>query len=194
MTHKILLIEDDNLVAKSIYGLLKRQGYSVEHAASAVDAVSLVANNDFDLILSDIRMPGESGIVAIEKIQNIYKNRSHKAAYIFISGYAEEDSPEHAIRLGVSKFIYKPFDSKYLLQSIQDELVLVEKEREATHAEVFTLPPNIPKLTSNEQTKKRVPNSYQGTTQTSFGHRRKHRMVFYASGKARSTRHCDGYR
>lgn len=126
---KILLIEDDELVAKSLARLLRVKGYEVEEARNAVDAVSLAAVKDFDLVVSDIRMPGENGIVAIEKIKHIYRERNISSAFIIITGYAEEDTPAHAIRLGINKFLFKPLDTETFLQSIEEELDLLQKER-----------------------------------------------------------------
>ncbi len=131
---RILLIDDDPLVIKSLENLLVKQGYEVECARNAVDAISLVAVKDFDLVISDIRMPGENGIIAIEKIKKIYKEKQIFCSFMFISGYAEEDTPEHAIRLGVDKFLFKPFDNEELLKNITEELDLVGKERELKKA------------------------------------------------------------
>lgn len=130
MKEKILLIDDDELVVKTLRRLLATQGYHVETANSALEAVSKVAVSDFDLVISDIRMPGENGIVAIEKIRKIYEDREVVCGYIIISGYAEEDTPAHAIRLGVDKFLYKPFDNKTFLKNVEEELEIVRKARE----------------------------------------------------------------
>lgn len=129
---KILLIDDDELVVKSLVRLLEKSGYDVAFAQSAVDALSLVANTDFDLVISDIRMPGESGVVAVEKIQKIYKDRQVACGFIFISGYSEEDTPAHAIRLGISAFIDKPFDINEILKTVADELELVANKKKLT--------------------------------------------------------------
>lgn len=130
MIPRILLIDDDELVIKSLKNLLKRKGYEIECANSAIEALSLVAVKDFDLVISDIRMPQENGVIAVEKIKKIFDEKHHIAGFIFISGYAEEDTPAHAIRLGVDKFLYKPFDNDILLKSISEELELIQKEKE----------------------------------------------------------------
>src|SRR3989338_714931 len=134
MIPKILIIDDDELVVKSLKNLLKRKGYEIDCANNAIEAVSLVAVKDFDLIISDIRMPGENGIIAVEKIKKIFNEKRHISGFMFISGYAEEDTPAHAIRLGVDKFLYKPFDNEKLLRDIQEELELVQKERQLRFA------------------------------------------------------------
>lgn len=128
MGRKILVIDDDDLVAKSLKALLSKSGYSVALARNAEDALALVAAENFDLVISDIRMPITNGVVAVRKIKDIYKERGIECRYIFISGYAEEDTPEHAIQLGVDKFIYKPFDNETLLKAVEEELAFLEKD------------------------------------------------------------------
>ncbi len=140
MIPKILLVDDDPLVIKSLKNLLVKQGYEVECARNAIDAISLVAVKDFDLVISDIRMPGENGIIAVEKIKKIYKEKQILCSFMFISGYAEEDTPEHAIRLGVDKFLFKPFDNEVLLRNIVEELDLVRKERTLKRAPLTDTP------------------------------------------------------
>ncbi|GEM_PF-61461 len=132
---KILLIDDDALVAKSLSNLLVKSGYQVVVANSAKDGIAKASTERFDLVISDIRMPGQSGILAVQKIKEIYEKRGTRAAFIFITGYAEEDTPEHAIRLGVNKFLFKPFDNQELLKSIEEEIELlgVQEELKKTH-------------------------------------------------------------
>ena len=135
MVHlKILLIDDDDLVVRSLKRLLTSKGYSVETANSALEAIAIAAVTNFDLVISDIRMPGENGIAAIEKIKSIYTSKKLTCGYIIISGYAEEDTPAHAVRLGVSKFLYKPIDTDLFLKNIEDECELVRKERDLKKA------------------------------------------------------------
>ena len=133
MKNKILLIDDDNLVSKTLKKLLEKHGYEVETAPNAVDAVTAVAVKDFNLVISDIRMPGENGIIAIQKIKHVYEQKSVYCAYMFITGYAEEDTPEHAVKLGVNRFIFKPFENADFLAAVKDELELLHAEIELKH-------------------------------------------------------------
>ena len=125
MTKKILLIDDDDLVRRSLESLLKRNGYAVVTASSAAEAISQAQIILFDLVVTDVRMPGDNGIIALEKIKNLYEPQKHNCGFVVISGYAEEDSPSLAIRLGVTHFLSKPFDNQNFLESIQRELKLI---------------------------------------------------------------------
>jgi CheY-like chemotaxis protein len=117
---KILLIDDDPLVLKSLETLLKRQGYEVTPAKRADEGIAWAEKRDFNLVISDIRMPGKTGIAAIQKIKEIFGARRVPCGYMLITGYAEEDTPAHAIRLGVDKFLFKPFDNEAFLQCIAE--------------------------------------------------------------------------
>lgn len=134
MKQKILLIDDDDLVIRSLRKLLSAKGYEVESAVNALEAVTLAANQDFDLVVSDVRMPGESGITAIEKIQALYGERRISCGYILISGYSEENTPEQTARLGINTFLNKPFDNEAFLKHVQEELKIAASEKEMKKA------------------------------------------------------------
>ena len=86
-TH-ILLIDDDLLVANSLKKLLQLKKYMVSVANNSAEALSLVSKVAFDVVISDIRMPGENGVEIIRKIKAIYENRGCDCRYVFITGYA----------------------------------------------------------------------------------------------------------
>jgi len=127
---KILFVDDDTLVRKSLENFLKREAYTVVTAASAQEALNHAQSIDFDVVISDVRMPMENGLVAIKNIKEIYAKKGHVCGYILITGYAEEDTPEHAIRLGIDKFILKPLDINVLRGVLLDELKLVDQARD----------------------------------------------------------------
>ena len=113
---KILLIEDDRLVAKSIANLLSRPGLVITVAHSGDLALKLVEGNEFDLIISDIRMPGELGTTIVKQIN---QQRKEKIPFIFVTGYADEKYVQEAEEMGCSDFFFKPFDTTAILTSIQ---------------------------------------------------------------------------
>ena len=65
MKKKILVIDDDPLVLKSLQSLLTRQGYEVECAKNGDEAENKIRSHPFNLIISDIRMPGRDGLSCI---------------------------------------------------------------------------------------------------------------------------------
>ncbi len=123
MGNKILLIDDDVLILKTLRKLLEREKYIVESAQTAQEGIEKGGNLDFDLILCDIRIPGTDGIEIIRQIKE-RRNKENKPEIpvIFITGYASEDAPIGAIKLGAKDYILKPFDLDKLLQSVRDNL------------------------------------------------------------------------
>ncbi len=156
MKKKILLIDDDLLVSKSLARLLEKNGYEVGTAHNAPDGIALAAVTNFDLIISDIRMPGQNGIVAVQKIKEIYEKKNIYAGFLLISGYAEEDTPEHAIRLGINKFLFKPFSNEIFLKSVTEELDLIEKERQLKKPQNLPVPNIVIPKSKKEFDRKRV--------------------------------------
>lgn len=118
MTKKILVIDDEELITKSLTKLLEKEGFEVYTAKRGEDAITLCEEENFDLIIADIRMPGINGIDTIEHIYNKLK----KIPTIFITGYADEKYEERAHKLSPIAFIYKPFDIKDFVEKIKEVL------------------------------------------------------------------------
>ena len=120
MAKEILLIDDDALILKTLNRLLSKQGYNIEIIKDSTEALEKALSTDYDLIICDIRMPGLDGIELISQIKE-GRNQADKTEIpvIFITGYASEDAPIDAIKLGVKDYILKPFDMDKLLESIK---------------------------------------------------------------------------
>lgn len=121
MHNRILLIDDDDLVLRSLERLLKTYNYDVRTAGEYSKALEAIAKKDFDLIISDIRIPGKNGTEIVAEIQNTLKSNGKKdLPIIFITGYAGEDLRSNAAFLGET--LYKPVDAKKLLLTVREYL------------------------------------------------------------------------
>lgn len=119
----VLIIDDEKLVTKSLQKLLGREGYSVVIATSGAEAIEKFKASNFDLIVSDVRMPGMDGIETIEKIRQLQKELARDCIpEILITGFANEESYNRALKLKVADYIFKPFDSKQFLDAIKRNL------------------------------------------------------------------------
>ena len=117
---KILVIDDEELVIKSISRLLDRSGYSVTVARSGKEAIKKAKEDDFDLIVSDVRMPDLNGIETIMQIRDNLKKANKKLVpEILITGYADKDLYEKATELKVADYVYKPFDTTQFLLAVK---------------------------------------------------------------------------
>lgn len=123
MKKKILVIDDDKLVLKSIRQLLERATYEVGCASSGDEAEKLVGDNRFDLAICDIRMPGQDGIAVAKKLKALLQSRGlPEIPFVFVTGYASEDAPIDAIKLGARDYLLKPFDLDELLKSVKQNI------------------------------------------------------------------------
>ena len=123
MSQRILLVDDDALVLKSVKNLLALKHYEVNTCKSAQEAVETFKNGSFDLVICDIRMPEESGIFAIKQIRKHEASKGLKPTpVIVITGYASEDVPVEAIELGVEGYVLKPFDQEIFFAAIEKVL------------------------------------------------------------------------
>ncbi len=119
--NKVLVIDDDDLVLKSIAAILKRQGYDFRLAQNAQQALDHASQMEFDIILSDIRMPIVNGVDAVNKIQEDRRKANKKELpVIFITGFAEDGIQLKAGVLG--EIIQKPFDLDQLMATMREYL------------------------------------------------------------------------
>ena len=118
----ILVVDDDDPVRVMLGRLLRTQGYTVIQATSAAEARRSVEQLRPDLVISDIVMPGESGI----ELRRELAKRWPGLPVILISGYSTDGPAEFAARTRDTLFVQKPFAAEQLLG-------LVERTLEGRH-------------------------------------------------------------
>ena len=120
MSKKILVIDDDKLVLMTLKRLLAKEGYKIITAMSGAAALKHIETEQFDLILSDIKMPEMDGVETIRRIRE-YLSQHGKTLIpeIFITAYAKEDVFRKSLALNAAGYIEKPFDIKALLEAIK---------------------------------------------------------------------------
>jgi len=103
--------------------LLERNGFEVFIIKRGEDAIAIVEEEDVDLIICDIRMPGMNGIETVKNILNITKQKDPpNPSVIFITGYADKNLEKEAKSLNPVAYIYKPFDIPTLVEKINEVL------------------------------------------------------------------------
>ena len=118
----ILLIDDDKLVLDTIAHLLETSGHLVRAFQNPLDAVQESMMEDFDLVITDIRMPHISGFQAIRYIREVRREQGKaKTPEIFITGYAK-DYEEEAKQFNPHAVIYKPFHLEEFINIVNDAL------------------------------------------------------------------------
>jgi len=121
MAKKILVVDDEGLITKTVGNLLKREGYEVDICESGFQAQEKIENKDFDLIIADIRMPGINGLETIKNVKKYLKTKNKPdIPVVFITGYADSNAHIKAEKFG--KVIFKPFDMKEFLAEVSRSL------------------------------------------------------------------------
>ena len=121
MGKRILIIDDEELIIRSLKKLLEKNNFEVFIAKNGQDALVMTEEEKFDLIIADIRMPGMNGADTIQAIyENLEENKLKKTPTIFITGYADEEIKKRALALKPIAYIYKPFDANELVNKVKE--------------------------------------------------------------------------
>ena len=115
---QILVLEDDPDLRETMAEILEDEGYRVVAVARGEDAVARASVQNFDLIVSDIRMDGMDGLEAIHQTQRLQPS----VGSLVVSGYCSEQETMRAFGLNVGGYLRKPFDVKEFLKSVQEIL------------------------------------------------------------------------
>ena len=128
---KILIIEDEAAIRRVLLRILSEENsnYKVSETEDGVQGINLVENENFDLILCDIKMPKMDGIEVLTQIKKI----KPEIPVVMISGHGDLDTAVHSMRLGAFDYISKPPDLNRLLNTVRIALdskqLFVENKR-----------------------------------------------------------------
>ena len=116
---KILIIEDDQKVARALELRIHSAGYATTVASDAYSGVASVAKSPPDLVLLDTNMPGGNGFTVAERIQSLGPAR---IPIVFITASKQPDFLDRAVALGASGYIEKPYDPNQVLTLLENVL------------------------------------------------------------------------
>jgi signal transduction histidine kinase len=116
---RVVIVDDDRDVRLSLQGIIAKGGYETHSFDNGSDALSFLAVNDADLVLTDIRMPGMDGMELLDKVLALNLD----IPVILMTGFGDIDMTVAAIKKGAFDFIFKPFDTAYLLRSVEKGVV-----------------------------------------------------------------------
>jgi CheY-like chemotaxis protein len=117
-SRKVLVVDDDPAVRKSIDRILSSKGYAVITAESGEEALRKLNEEKYDLVYTDIRMPGMSGLEVAEQV----KARKPWTPVVIITGYGTDAAEARAKAAGVSSFMHKPLSPEMIEDSARDAL------------------------------------------------------------------------
>lgn len=143
---KILVVDDESSIRRTLKEILEFEKYEVALAPDGMIALEMVAENDFDVILLDIKMPEMDGIEVLEKLQELTES-----AVVIISGHATIETAVEAIKKGAYDFVVKPPDLNRLLITIKNaidrgDLVTQTKKLKKEVERKYLIVGNSPKM------------------------------------------------
>ncbi|MDM8540430.1 response regulator [Desulfococcaceae bacterium HSG9] len=108
---KILLVDDEEIIRKSFRKDFEFENYAVTTAVSGKEAITILENDRFDIVLTDLVMPGVDGIDVLKETKKL----NPEAGTIILTGYGDMDSAIEALRLGADDYLLKPCEMEELL-------------------------------------------------------------------------------
>ena len=117
---KILIIEDEAAIRRVLVKILSEENdsYQVDEAEDGVVGLEKIKNNDYDLVLCDIKMPKMDGVEVLEEVKKI----KPEIPMVMISGHGDMETAIHTMRLGAFDYISKPPDLNRLLNTVRNAL------------------------------------------------------------------------
>lgn len=123
----ILFVDDEKSILASLRRLFMDDAYDLFFASSADEGLKILADNDIDLIISDVRMPVKDGITFLSEVKNLYP----QVVRIFLSGYADQDAVMRAFAEGCAQqLIPKPWEDAELKAIVEGALKQARKQKE----------------------------------------------------------------
>ncbi len=128
MTARVLVVDDEKNIRRTLRMVLEGPGYQVSEAATGEEALRLLDEEDIELIILDIRLPEMSGIEVLEQIRK--RPGFERLPAIMISGHASLGEAVHSVKVGANDFLEKPLDRDRVLVSVENALRSHKLERE----------------------------------------------------------------
>lgn len=132
MKYKILVIDDDVSFCSMLKTFLTKKGFETSSAFSFSEAEQLIKKQDFDLVLTDVRLPDTDGV----KILQFIKDHNSQIQVILMTGYTDIKTAVNAMKLGAFDYVSKPINSEEILHTINQALTNKISDLEENNAPV----------------------------------------------------------
>jgi two-component system, NtrC family, response regulator AtoC len=116
--NRLLVVEDEDTFSASVQRVLTREGYQVDVADSSESAIRLLGNGTYDLIISDIILPGLSGIELLKS----FKESRPEQKVIIMTAYGSREVAIEAVDAGACDFLLKPLMHDELKEAVRSAL------------------------------------------------------------------------
>ena len=139
---QVLVIDDDAVIGRSFDRVLSEKGYEVSTAMSGEEALKDMENTEYDVVFTDIKMPGMDGIEVAERI----KARCPWTPVVVITGYGTTENEAKASVLGVSGFVRKPLTPEMIESVTLKALEMPAATQEAANEDTAPAKPLLSEL------------------------------------------------
>ncbi len=140
MAHSIVIIDDEPITLKRLRRILEKEGYRISAFSSPQRALRHLEKTPCDLVVSDIQMPGMSGLDLMIKV----RSRLPETEFILITGYATFDGAVEATKEGAFYYLAKPFTPQQLRQRVAQALARVDTKSAARRSSETSSQPILP--------------------------------------------------
>ncbi len=116
---KILICEDNRLAMKTLSVVLEREGFSTDTAIDGNEAIRLLQQNDYDMLVVDIHLPYRSGL---ELVKFLRSDLEKDTPVLVVTAFSDQQQQRQASELGINGYITKPFNPADLVKKIRSIL------------------------------------------------------------------------
>ena len=128
VNQRILVVDDEANMRRLLEIMLTQLGYDVQQAADGCEALDYLSQNDVDLVITDLQMPGKNGLELLEEL----RERKNTVAVIVVTAYGTVESAVQAMKYGAYDYILRPFELETLEATIKRAMQLNKIQRENT--------------------------------------------------------------
>lgn len=131
----VLIIDDEEIVIKSCHRVLRKSGYEIDSAQSGEEGLRKAAEKKYDVIVTDLKMPGIDGI---EVLRRLKAANAHQVVVVF-TGYANVSTARESLKLGAFDYVPKPFTAQELRDVIANALKSAEDASSASMLDLMAI-------------------------------------------------------
>ncbi len=132
---KILIVDDEEIVIKGTMKILQRESCELDSAFSGEEALAKMQTNNYDLVITDLMMPGINGIEVLKRIKSDHPD----VIVVMFTGYATVESAREALKLGAFDYIPKPFTPDELREVVKNAIEAKEKKSDAKMLDLMAI-------------------------------------------------------
>ncbi|MBS1197155.1 MAG: response regulator [Proteobacteria bacterium] len=133
--YRLLFIDDEEIVLKSCLKILKDRGYDIETAHSGEEGLGKISNHHYDLVVTDLKMPGIDGIEVLRRI----KTKDPTQLVVVFTGFATVETARESLKMGAFDYIPKPFTATELRDVVANALRSLENEQEVKMIDLMAI-------------------------------------------------------